>query len=62
MLTRKKLGKELKSKREKKGRSINSFKNIGLVYREVKAIEGGLTNYTIDKLLCYYNALKNENK
>lgn len=56
-ITKKGIGAYLRKLRKKKRLSKNHFKKVGLVYREVTAIEEGSTNYTIDKLLTYQNEL-----
>ena len=55
--TKKDIGEHCKQLRLKQNRSINSFKAVGLQFREIRAIEQGLTNYTVEKLLKYYNEL-----
>lgn len=52
-LARKKIGEYLKSVREDQGLIRQNLVDKGLRWEEVKAIEEGETNYTIDKFLTY---------
>jgi transcriptional regulator with XRE-family HTH domain len=59
---KKKVGKYLAEVRKKKGVSKYYLnKNFGLKSQEIKSIERGTTNYTIDKLLTLCKALEIKN-
>jgi len=57
-MTRQQLGIILKAKREKRGITRYQInKQTGLKFDLINSIERGSTNYTIDKLLVYLDAV-----
>ena len=59
---KKKIGKHLAKVREEKGVSMYSLnQKFGLKSQEIRAIERGSTNYTIDKSLTLCKALEVKN-
>ena len=57
-MTRQQLGIILKSQREKRGITRYQInKQTGLKFDLINSIERGTTNYTIDKLLAYLDAV-----